>query len=143
MITDLGLATPAGQSTDSLSDAAAIAETIGYPVFVRAADPDGPLRHGIAFNVEELRLLGFRWTAAVRHVRRLRIEQALSGYREVEVELLRDADNRMLVVGMAENMDPVGIHSGDSMAVLPPLTLGKPPAARLKPPHANWPNRSG
>jgi carbamoyl-phosphate synthase large subunit len=55
----------------------------------------------------------------------LRIEQALSGYREVEVELLRDADNRMLVVGMAENMDPVGIHSGDSMAVLPPLTLGE------------------
>jgi carbamoyl-phosphate synthase large subunit len=125
MMADLGLATPAGQSTDSLSDAAAIAETIGYPVFLRAADPDGPLRHGIAFNVEELRQLISGGRLPADTFGEVHIEQALSGYREVEVDLLRDADNRMLVVGMAENMDPVGIHSGDSMAVLPPLTLGE------------------
>ena len=125
MMADLGLSTPAGQSTDSLSDAAALAETIGYPVFVRAADPAGALRHGIAFNVEELRLLISGGRLPADTFGDVRIEQALSGYREVKVDLLRDADNRMLVVGMAENMDPVGIHSGDSMAVLPPLTLGE------------------
>ena len=92
---------------------------------MRAADPAGPLRHGIAFNVEELRLLISGGRLPADTFGELRIEQALSGYREVEVDLLRDADNRMLVVGMAENMDPVGIHSGDSMAVLPPLTLGE------------------
>ena len=125
LMADLGLATPAGQSTDSLSDAAAIAEAIGYPVFVRTADPAGPQRHGIAFNVEELRLLVSGGRLPADTLGDLRIEQALSGYREVEVELLRDVDNRMLIVGMAENMDPVGIHSGDSIAVLPPLTLGE------------------
>lgn len=125
MMADLGLATPSGQSTNSLSDAEEIAEDIGYPVFLRAADPAGTLRHGIAFNVEELRLLVSGGRLPADTVGDVRIEQALSGYREVEVDLLRDADNRMLVVGMAENMDPVGIHSGDSMAVLPPFTIGE------------------
>lgn len=125
VVNDLGLAAPNGQSTDSVSDAAAIAEAIGYPVFVRAADPAGPLRQGIAYNVEELRLLASGGRLPSEKVGRLRIEQALSGYREVEVELLRDADNRVQVVGMAENMDPVGIHSGDSAAVIPPATLGE------------------
>ena len=122
---DLGLAAPKGQTTDSLSEAAAIAETIGYPVFVRAADPAGPLRQGIAYNVEELRLLASGGRLPSDKVGRLRIEPSLSGYREVEVELLRDADNHMQVVGMAENMDPVGIHSGDSAAAVPPVTIGE------------------
>ncbi len=123
LVNDLGLSTPRGQSTDSVTDAEAIAETIGYPVFVRAADTGGPLRQGIAYNVEELRLLisGGRLPSDV--LGDLRIEQALSGYREVEVELLRDANDRMQVVAMAENMDPVGIHSGDSTAVIPPVTI--------------------
>ncbi|MBR9984718.1 MAG: carbamoyl-phosphate synthase large subunit [Desulfosarcina sp.] len=125
VVNDLGLAAPDGQTTDSVSDAAAIAETIGYPVFVRAADPAGALRQGIAYNVEELRLLASGGRLPSEKVGGLRIEPALSGYREVEVELLRDADNRVQVVGMAENMDPVGIHSGDSAAVIPPVTIGE------------------
>jgi carbamoyl-phosphate synthase large subunit len=132
LTTDLGLATPSGKSTDSLPDAETIAEAIGYPVFVRAAGLTGPLRHGIAFNVEELRLLVSGGQLPSDRCGDVRIEQALSGYREVEVELLRDADNRMMVVGMAENMDPVGIHSGDSVAVLPPLTLGKPTCRQIE-----------
>ena len=132
LIADLGLTAPPGQSTDSLSDAAAIAETIGYPVFIRTADPAGSLRHGIAFNVEELRLLVAGGRLPADTFGDLRIEQALSGYREVEVELLRDADNRMLVVAMAENMDPVGIHSGDSVAVVPPLTIGEKTYHRIE-----------
>jgi len=123
VVNDLGLAAPNGQSTDGVSDAAAIAETIGYPVFVRTADPAGPMRQGIAYNVEELRLLASGGRLPSEKVGRLRIEQALSGYREVEVELLRDADSRVEVVSMAENMDPVGIHSGDSAAVIPPVTI--------------------
>ncbi len=123
LLSDLDLAAPNGQSTDSVSDAAAIAETIGYPVFVRAADPAGALRQGIAYNVEELRMLASSGRLPSEKVGRLRIEQALSGHREVEVELLRDADNRVHVVAMAENLDPVGIHSGDSAAVIPPVTI--------------------
>jgi carbamoyl-phosphate synthase large subunit len=132
LTTDLGLSAPSGKSTDSLPDAETIAETIGYPVFVRAAGLTGPLRHGIAFNVEELRLLVSGGQLPSDRCGDVRIEQALSGYREIEVELLRDADNRMMVVGMAENMDPVGIHSGDSVAVVPPLTLGKPTCRQIE-----------
>ncbi len=123
VVSQLGLAAPEGQSADSISDAAAIAEKIGYPVFVRAVEPAGPQRYGIAFNVEELRLLVSGGRLPSGTMGSIRIEQALSGYREIEVELLRDGDNRMQLVGMAENMDPVGIHSGDSAIVLPPMTI--------------------
>ncbi|MEE4111485.1 MAG: carbamoyl-phosphate synthase large subunit [Desulfobacteraceae bacterium] len=125
VVNDLGLPAPDGQTTDGVSDAAAIAEAIGYPVFVRATDPTGALRQGVAYNVEELRQLAADGRLPSEKVGGLRIERALSAYREVEVELLRDADNRMQVVGMAENMDPVGIHSGDSAAVIPPVTIGE------------------
>ena len=115
-VTDLGLRTAQGQSTHSVADAEAIAERIGYPVFVRAAEPAGPVRCGITFNVEELRMLasGGRLPSETTGV--YRIEEALSGYREVEVGIVRDSHQHMQVVGMAENIDPVGIHSGDSAA---------------------------
>jgi carbamoyl-phosphate synthase large subunit len=131
-VADLGLAVPRGQSADNLSDAAGIAEAIGYPVFVRTTDPSGSPRLGIAYNIEELRLLasGGRLPADTAHP--IRIEQALAGHREVEVELIRDADNRMQLVCMAENMDPVGIHSGDSMAAIPPVTLDDPTRRQIE-----------
>ncbi len=125
VVSELGLTVPDGRSVGSVSDAAAIAENIGYPVFLRVAEPDRPARHGIAYNVEELRMLasGGRLPSDTTGV--FRIEQALSGYREIEVVLLRDTDNRMQVVGLAENIDPVGIHSGDSASVMPPVTIGE------------------
>ena len=122
----LGLSVPAGQSVSSLADAAAAAETMGYPVFVRAANPADPLRQGIAYNIEELRHLVSGGRLPQEKIDPLRIEQALCGYREVEVEVLRDGDNRTRMVAMAENMDPVGIHSGDSLAAVPPLTIDDP-----------------
>ena len=119
----LGLAVPEGRMVDSIADAADAAETMGYPVFVRVAAPDGRIRYGAAFNVEELRLLasGGRLPTTARLP--MRIESALSGCREIEVELLRDAGNRLRIVAVAENMDPVGIHSGDSTVAIPPLTV--------------------
>jgi len=119
----LGLATPNGRSVTRIAAAAAAAEAIGYPVFVRAAPLSDRLRQGIVYNVEELRLLTSAGRRPSEEIDLLRIEKVLSGHREVEVELLRDADNRMELVAMAENVDPVGIHSGDSMAAIPPLTL--------------------
>ncbi|MGD9308792.1 MAG: carbamoyl-phosphate synthase large subunit, partial [Desulfosarcina sp.] len=120
---ETGLAVPEGRSTHSVSQAAAIAESIGYPVFARIAGSGEPTRQGIAYNVEELRLLvsGGRLPSDAPVF--CRIEQALSGYREIELELLHDGNDRVQVVAMAENMDPVGIHSGDSMAVIPPQTI--------------------
>ncbi|BBO66175.1 carbamoyl phosphate synthase large subunit [Desulfosarcina alkanivorans] len=123
LVAELGLAAPDGQSAGNLSDAATIAERIGYPVFVRAAEPDRPQRYGIAFNVEELRMLAAGGRLPADTTGDFRIEQALSGYREIEVEMLRDRDNQMILVGMAENLDSVGVHSGDSTVVIPPATI--------------------
>lgn len=119
----LGLATPKGRSVTRMAAAAEAAEAIGYPVFVRVAPLADRLRQGIVYNVEELRLLISAGRLPSEEIDSLRIEEVLSGHREVEVELLRDADNRLQPVAVAENMEPVGIHSGDSIAAIPPLTL--------------------
>ncbi|BBO72784.1 carbamoyl phosphate synthase large subunit [Desulfosarcina widdelii] len=119
----LGLPTPDGRCVTRMAAAAAAAEAIGYPVFVRAAPLADRQRQGIVYNVEELRQLVSAGRLPSEEIEPLRIEEVLSDHREVEVELLRDADNRMQPVAIAENMEPVGIHSGDSMAAIPPLTL--------------------
>ncbi len=128
-VSRLGLATPQRQFADQVSDAAAAAEKMGYPVFVRTSGPSDPQRYGIVYNVEELRsrLTGRRLAPAA--IRAFCIEQALTGYREIEVVVLRDAANRMMIVALAENVDPVGIHSGDSTTVIPAATIG--PQTRL------------
>ncbi|MGA6925236.1 MAG: carbamoyl-phosphate synthase large subunit [Desulfosarcina sp.] len=122
-VDQLGLAAPVGQSTGNLAEAAAIAEGIGYPVFVRTAESSGRVRHGIAYNVEELRAIATGGRLPSDVTGRFRIEPALSGHREIEVALLRDGHNHMRITGMAENLDPVGIHSGDSVVVIPPATI--------------------
>ena len=119
----LNIQVPDGQLADTIADTAALAEKIGYPVFVRAGEPGRPMRHGIAFNVEELRQLasGGRLPAEVDG--KFRVEPALSGQTEIEVSLLRDHAGTVQPVAVVENMDPVGIHSGDSIAVVPPLSI--------------------
>ena len=119
----LGVAVTDGKSISSMAEAAEAAEALGYPVFVRACNPADPLRQGIAYNVEELRSLVSGGRLPKEKIDPLRIEQALSGYTEVEVELLREADGEIRMVAMAENMDPAGIHSGDSLAAIPPVTI--------------------
>lgn len=128
-VDQLGLTAPVGQSTDSLAEATTIAEGIGYPVFVRTAESSGRVRYGMAYNVEELRTISAGGRLPSDVTGRFRIEPALAGHREIELELLRDGDNQMRIIGMAENVDPVGIHSGDSVVVIPP-TLPAPSVRR-------------
>lgn len=139
----LGLSIPNGRSVTSVTAAATAAEAIGYPVFVRTAPLADRLRQGIVYNIEELRLLISAGRLPSEKIDPLRIEEALSGQREVEVELLRDADNRIQVVAMAENMDPVGIHSGDSMAAIPPLTLDEITCQQIAEAAGNVAERTG
>ncbi|MFO7713348.1 carbamoyl-phosphate synthase large subunit [Desulfosarcina sp.] len=131
-VNPLGLTCPDGQAAGSLADAADTAEKIGYPVFVRTTDILGSQRYGTAFNVEELGLLAAGGRLPSDPTGVFRIEKGLTGYRELEVELLRDTDNRMQVMGMAENMDPVGIHSGDSATILPPMTIDQQTLQRIE-----------
>ena len=121
-----GLSTPKGQNCKTIADAQALAETYGYPVFFRATEHGGTLRHGIVFNVEELRQIATGGRLPSDVAGRFRVETALSSYLEIEACVLRDSANGMKIAGVIENLDPVGIHSGDSTAVTPAQTLSPP-----------------
>ncbi|MBR6236943.1 MAG: carbamoyl-phosphate synthase large subunit [Firmicutes bacterium] len=108
--------------TYSLEEAKAAAERIGYPVVLRPAFTLGGTGGGFAYNEEELVEVG---TNAFRlsPVHQVLIEKSVKGYKEIEFEVMRDSlDHAITICGM-ENVDPVGVHTGDSMVVAPILSL--------------------
>ena len=107
---------------NTLDEAVAAAEKIGYPVVLRPAFTLGGTGGGFAYNEDELRELAVGALAA-SPVNQVLVEKSVRGYKEIEFEVMRDsADNAITICGM-ENIDPVGVHTGDSMVVAPILTL--------------------
>ena len=107
---------------NTVEDAAKVAEKIGYPVVLRPAFTLGGTGGGFAYNESELRELAVGALAA-SPVSQVLVEKSVRGYKEVEFEVMRDsADNAITICGM-ENIDPVGVHTGDSMVVAPIMTL--------------------
>ena len=98
------------------------AERIGYPVVLRPAFTLGGTGGGFAYNEEELKLLAVSALAA-SPVKQVLVEKSVKGYKEIEFEVMRDGeDNAITICGM-ENIDPVGVHTGDSIVVAPIMTL--------------------
>ena len=109
---------------NTLEEAVAAAEKIGYPVVLRPAFTLGGTGGGFAYNETELRELAVGALAA-SPVHQVLVEKSVKGFKEIEFEVMRDgADNAITICGM-ENIDPVGVHTGDSMVVAPILTLSK------------------
>ena len=107
---------------NTVDDAAAVAERIGYPVVLRPAFTLGGTGGGFAYDEAELRELAVGALEA-SPVRQVLVEKSVRGYKEVEFEVMRDSeDNAITICGM-ENIDPVGVHTGDSMVVAPIMTL--------------------
>jgi carbamoyl-phosphate synthase large subunit len=105
--------------------------TIGYPAVIRPAFTMGGAGGGIAKNEEELRTIAASGIHYSR-VGQILVEKCISGWKEVEFEVMRDgAGNRIAICGM-ENIDPVGVHTGDSIVVAPTQTLGGPEYAMLR-----------
>jgi carbamoyl-phosphate synthase / aspartate carbamoyltransferase / dihydroorotase len=104
----------------SVLEALEAAEKIGYPVMARAAFSLGGLGSGFAENQEELKLLA---TQALAHSNQLIIDKSLRGWKEVEYEVVRDAFDNCITVCNMENLDPLGIHTGESIVVAPSQTL--------------------
>ncbi|CAL4059135.1 unnamed protein product, partial [Meganyctiphanes norvegica] len=104
----------------SIEEAVAAAVTIGYPVLARAAFALGGLGSGFADNPEELAILA---KAAFAHSNQLIIDKSLKGWKEVEYEVVRDAYDNCITVCNMENVDPLGIHTGESIVVAPSQTL--------------------
>ena len=107
---------------NTLEEAVAAAEKIGYPVVLRPAFTLGGTGGGFAYSEAELRELAVGALAA-SPVHQVLVEKSVKGFKEIEFEVMRDgADNAITICGM-ENIDPVGVHTGDSMVVAPILTL--------------------
>ncbi|KFB52100.1 AGAP000300-PA-like protein [Anopheles sinensis] len=104
----------------SLGEALEAAERIGYPVMARAAFSLGGLGSGFASNADELRTLA---SHALAHSSQLIIDKSLKGWKEVEYEVVRDAYDNCITVCNMENVDPLGIHTGESIVVAPSQTL--------------------
>ncbi len=107
---------------ETLEDALKAANDIGYPVIVRPAYTLGGSGGGIAANETEMRVIA-RAGLGASPITQILVERCISGWKEIEFETMRDAQGNVIAVCSMENVDPVGIHTGDSVVVAPALTL--------------------
>ena len=117
---ELGVPVPPSRAVESLDAAMAAAEEIGFPVLVRSAFTLGGLGSGMVHNAEELQA---KVEGAFAFSNQLLIERGLIGWKEVEYEVIRDKDDNCVAVCNMENLDPLGIHTGESIVVAPSQTL--------------------
>jgi len=115
----------------TVEQAAKVADGLGYPVVVRPAYTMGGTGGGIAYNREELMTIANRGIQASL-IGQVLIEESILGWEELEVEVVRDSKNQMVAVCMIENIDPVGVHTGDSFCSAPMLTIAEDLQEKLR-----------
>ncbi|HEY4447997.1 MAG TPA: carbamoyl-phosphate synthase large subunit [Steroidobacteraceae bacterium] len=119
---EIGLETPQSQIARSLDEALAIAGEIGYPVVIRPSFTLGGSGGGIAYNREELEDIVARGLDA-SPTGEVLLEESVIGWKEFEMEVVRDHADNCIIVCSIENLDPMGVHTGDSITIAPALTL--------------------
>ncbi|MCC6694012.1 MAG: carbamoyl-phosphate synthase large subunit [Candidatus Hydrogenedentes bacterium] len=127
----LGIEMPKSELAYSVEEAERIADTLGYPVVVRPAYTMGGTGGGLVYNVEELRTVAARGLS-VSLVHQVLIEESVLGWEELELEVVRDAKNQMITVCFIENVDAMGVHTGDSYCTAPMLTIAPELQAKLQ-----------
>ncbi|MFO8053491.1 MAG: carbamoyl-phosphate synthase large subunit [Candidatus Omnitrophota bacterium] len=120
----LNVPVPKSSPAHSISEAEAIADEFGYPIVLRPAFTMGGTGGGIAYNIEELRIIVNRGLAASL-VNQVLVEESVLGWEELELEVVRDKKNQKITVCFIENVDAMGIHTGDSFCVAPMLTVSQ------------------
>jgi carbamoyl-phosphate synthase large subunit len=128
---ELGIDMPQSKIAHSAKEAEAIAKELGYPVVVRPAYTLGGTGGGLAYNVEELRVIVARGIAASL-IGQVLIEESVEGWEELELEIIRDSKNQMITVCFIENVDAMGVHTGDSFCTAPMLTIDTDLQERLQ-----------
>ncbi len=118
----LGIDLPQSAPAFSVEEAEKIAADLGYPVVIRPAYTLGGTGGGLVYNIEELRVVVSRGLAASM-VGQVLVEESVLGWEELELEVVRDAKNQKITVCFIENVDAMGIHTGDSYCVAPMLTI--------------------
>lgn len=127
----LGIEMARSEVAYSVEEALQIAEKLGYPVVLRPAYTMGGAGGGLVYNVEELKTVCARGLQASL-VGQVLVEESILGWEELELEVVRDAKNNMITVCFIENIDPLGVHTGDSFCSAPMLTISEEVQKRLQ-----------
>ncbi len=120
----LGIEMARSKACYSVEEALAEADELGYPVVLRPAYTMGGAGGGLVYNKEELQTVCSRGLAA-SIIHQVLVEESILGWEELELEVVRDKDNNMITVCFIENVDPVGVHTGDSFCTAPMLTISE------------------
>lgn len=121
-LNEINVKTPVSQAVVSLDEAVKVGRKIGFPVMVRSAYALGGLGSGICNNEEDFITL---CKNALAHSKQILIEESLKGWKEIEFEVIRDKNDHCFTVVPMENIDPLGIHTGESIVIAPIITLSK------------------
>ncbi|MBR6628038.1 MAG: carbamoyl-phosphate synthase large subunit [Lachnospiraceae bacterium] len=128
---ELGIEMARSEVAYSVEEALAIADELSYPVVLRPAYTMGGAGGGLVYNKEELKTVCARGLQASL-VGQVLVEESILGWEELEVEVVRDAEGNMITVCFIENIDPLGVHTGDSFCSAPMLTISQEVQDRLK-----------
>ena len=127
----LGIEMARSEISYSVEEALSIADELGYPVVLRPAYTMGGEGGGLVYNKEELKTVCTRGLQASL-VHQVLVEECVTGWEELELEVVRDKDNNMITVCFIENVDPMGVHTGDSFCTAPMLTISEDVQKRLQ-----------
>lgn len=127
----IGLATPEGTTVRSVEEGNAAVERTGYPAILRPSFTLGGTGGGIAYNRHEFEIMLRRGLEA-SPVGSVLVEQSIIGWKEFELELMRDGADNVVIVCSIENIDPMGVHTGDSVTVAPAMTLSDREYQRMR-----------
>ncbi len=130
-MTEIGLKSPKSEVVGTVEDAVRAANELNYPVLIRASFTLGGSGGGVAYNEAELREIVARGIK-LSPVREVMIDMSLLGWKEYELEVMRDGSGNFVVVCSIENLDPMGVHTGDSITVAPVQTLTDKELQRLR-----------
>jgi len=119
---EIGVEVPSSGVAKSLEEALAIVDGVGFPAIIRPSFTMGGVGGGIAYNIEEFRDLAGRGLD-LSPVHEILVEESVIGWKEFELEVMRDVADNFVVICSIENVDPMGVHTGDSITVAPALTL--------------------
>ena len=127
----IGLRVPASGTAHTREEAIKILEQVGFPAIIRPSFTMGGTGGNIAYNREEFEKL-IDWALAMSPVSQVLIEESMIGWKEYELEVMRDLKDNVVIVCPIENLDPMGVHTGDSITVAPAMTLSDKEYQRMR-----------
>jgi len=122
IVQDIGLEVPKSGFAHSVDEAMKVMEQIGFPLIIRPSYTLGGMGGNVAYNLEEYKRM-VQWGLDLSPIHQILVEESVVGWKEYELEVMRDRKDNVVIVCSIENLDPMGIHTGDSITVAPAQTL--------------------